>query len=85
MGNNATITMALTLTTSDVARCHKASRDRLCHTGHNSYASTSTKAKEVAKHMTKYNLLSMAVVDRNKKLQGIVTVDDILRYLVPNA
>lgn len=46
---------------------------------------TNVKAKEVAQLMTKYNLLSIAVVDKHKKIQGIITVDDILRFLVPNA
>lgn len=40
---------------------------------------------EVASIMTKYNLLSVAVLDNNKKLLGIVTVDDIMRCLVPKA
>jgi len=40
---------------------------------------------EIATIMTKYNLLSVAVVDDNKKLLGIVTVDDIMRCLVPKA
>jgi len=40
---------------------------------------------EVAKKMTKYNLLSLAVVDHHKKLLGVVTVDDVLRYYVPEA
>lgn len=44
-----------------------------------------THANDVAKIMTKYNLLSVAVVDRKKILRGIVTVDDILRLLVPDA
>lgn len=39
----------------------------------------------VANVMTKYNLLSVAVVDNNRKLLGIVTVDDIMRCLVPKA
>ncbi len=44
-----------------------------------------TKAKEVARVMTRYDLLSIAVVDRRRTLLGIVTGDDILRYLVPDA
>lgn len=40
---------------------------------------------EIAAIMTKYNLLSVAVVDHTKKLLGIVTVDDIMRCLVPKA
>lgn len=41
--------------------------------------------KTVATLMTKYNLMSVAVVDKDDKLLGIVTVDDIMRRLLPNA
>lgn len=41
--------------------------------------------KEIAAVMTKYNLLSVAVVDKSNRLLGIVTVDDVMRHLVPNA
>jgi CBS domain-containing protein/sporulation protein YlmC with PRC-barrel domain len=44
-----------------------------------------TKSVDIARLMTKYDLLSMAVVDKRKVLQGIVTVDDILRLLIPDA
>lgn len=44
-----------------------------------------TKAEEVARLMTKYNLLSVAVVDKNRTFRGIITVDDVLRFLVPDA
>ncbi len=44
-----------------------------------------TKAEDIARLMTKYDLLSMAVVDRSKVIRGIVTVDDILRLLIPDA
>ena len=40
---------------------------------------------EVASLMTKYNLLSVAVLDEGQKLLGIVTVDDIMRHFVPHA
>ncbi|MBI4281313.1 magnesium transporter [Candidatus Uhrbacteria bacterium] len=40
---------------------------------------------EIAKRMTKYNLMAMAVLDHEKRIVGIVTVDDIMRRLVPNA
>ncbi|MBI5413468.1 magnesium transporter [Candidatus Peregrinibacteria bacterium] len=39
----------------------------------------------LAAMMTKYNLLSLAVLDKDKKLIGVVTVDDIMRRLVPKA
>lgn len=44
-----------------------------------------THAIDIARIMTKYNLLSIAVVDKQRKIQGIVTVDDIMRFLVPEA
>jgi|WetSurMetagenome_2_1015567.scaffolds.fasta_scaffold70449_3 magnesium transporter len=46
---------------------------------------TGTDVEEVARVMTKYNLLSVAVTDRKKVIKGIITVDDILRYLIPDA
>jgi len=44
-----------------------------------------TKFEDIARSMTKYDLLSMAVVDKKKVIRGIVTVDDILRMLIPDA
>jgi len=44
-----------------------------------------TKSEDIARLMTKYDLLSMAVVDKQKVIRGIVTVDDILRLLIPDA
>ena len=44
-----------------------------------------TEAEDVAQIMTKYNLLSVAVIDTKGFLKGVITVDDILRYLVPDA
>lgn len=41
--------------------------------------------KEVASTMTKYNLMSIAVVDQNQKMLGIVTVDDLMRDFLPQA
>jgi len=41
--------------------------------------------EEILKKLTKYDLLSICVVDHKKKLLGIVTVDDALRLLVPEA
>jgi Mg/Co/Ni transporter MgtE len=39
----------------------------------------------LAKLMTKYNLFWVAVLDNNAKLLGIVTVDDVMRRLLPDA
>ncbi len=41
--------------------------------------------KSVARLMTKYDLNSAAVVDNDNKFLGVVTVDDVMRVLVPNA
>jgi len=40
---------------------------------------------EVASLMTKYNLTSIAVLDKDKKLLGVITVDDVMRHFVPHA
>jgi Mg/Co/Ni transporter MgtE len=40
---------------------------------------------EVASLMTKYNLTSIAVLGSDKKLLGVVTVDDVMRHFVPHA
>ncbi len=40
---------------------------------------------EVATLMTKYNLTSLAVLGNNRKLLGVITVDDVMRHFVPHA
>ena len=40
---------------------------------------------EVASLMTKYNLTSIAVLGKEKKLLGVITVDDVMRHFVPHA
>lgn len=40
---------------------------------------------EIATLMTKYNFTSVAVLDANKKMLGVITVDDVMRHFVPNA
>ncbi|MFA6917687.1 MAG: CBS domain-containing protein [Candidatus Gracilibacteria bacterium] len=41
--------------------------------------------EEIIPIMTKYDLYTVAVLDEKKKLVGIVTIDDVMRHLVPNA
>lgn len=41
--------------------------------------------RRILKIMTKYNLYAAAVLDKEKKILGIVTVDDVLRRLYPTA
>lgn len=41
--------------------------------------------EEIIPIMTRYNLYTVAVLDDNKKLVGVVTIDDVMRHLVPYA
>ncbi|MCK9186698.1 CBS domain-containing protein [Candidatus Gracilibacteria bacterium] len=40
---------------------------------------------EIMEVMTKYDLFTAAVLDESGKLLGIVSIDDVMRHLVPNA
>jgi Mg2+ transporter MgtE len=42
-----------------------------------------THQTEVAEVMSKYNLIAVPVVDRDQKIMGIITIDDIVDLLVP--
>lgn len=41
--------------------------------------------KLIAALMTKYDLNSIAVVDKNRKMVGVVTIDDVMRVIFPSA
>jgi len=41
-------------------------------------------AAEVARALASYNLVSVPVVDDNHRLVGVVTIDDVLDYLLPD-
>lgn len=43
----------------------------------------SASAAEVARTLASYNLVSLPVVDDNHRLVGVVTIDDVLDYLLP--
>lgn len=45
----------------------------------------SDKIEKIIKFMTRYNLYTAAVLDKEKKLLGIVTIDDVMRQLFPTA
>jgi CBS domain-containing protein len=44
----------------------------------------SASAAEVARTLASYNLVSLPVVDDNHRLVGVVTIDDVLDYLLPD-
>ncbi|MBX3194640.1 MAG: magnesium transporter [Microbacteriaceae bacterium] len=44
----------------------------------------STSAAEVSRTLASYNLVSLPVVDENHRLVGVVTIDDVLDYLLPD-
>jgi Mg/Co/Ni transporter MgtE len=43
-----------------------------------------TSAAEVSRILASYDLVSVPVVDDNHRLVGVVTIDDILDYLLPD-
>ncbi|PJJ62273.1 magnesium transporter MgtE N-terminal domain-containing protein [Compostimonas suwonensis] len=43
-----------------------------------------TSAAEVSRILASYNLVSVPVVDDNGRLVGVVTIDDVLDYLLPD-
>lgn len=49
------------------------------------YAYVDTPAAEVAKVMQKYDLIYLPVVDRNQRLVGRITVDDVLDFIKDEA
>ena len=39
--------------------------------------------RKVADVISKYNLLAIPVVDAENRIQGIITVDDVMDYILP--
>jgi magnesium transporter len=50
-----------------------------------SFLKPGDKISKIIRLMTKYNLYTAAVLDKDKKLLGMVTIDDVLRQLYPGA
>ncbi|MCU1544836.1 MAG: magnesium transporter [Microbacteriaceae bacterium] len=46
--------------------------------------SVTASAAEVSRILASYNLVSVPVVDENHRLVGVVTIDDVLDYLLPD-
>lgn len=42
-----------------------------------------TPAEEIASYMAKYDLLSVPVVGKDDKLEGVVTIDDVIDVVIP--
>lgn len=55
------------------------------HSTEKATATPDQTVSEIAALMTKYNLTSLAVLDADKKMLGVITVDDIMRHFVPHA
>ena len=51
----------------------------------NSVLNVNDKIDEITELMTKYNLFTAAVINDDGKLMGLVTIDDVMRELKPNA
>ncbi len=51
----------------------------------NSSLKPGDKIEKIIKLMTKYNLYTAAVLEKDKKLAGVVTIDDVMRQLFPTA
>ena len=49
------------------------------------YLNSDDDLSTVSDVMTRYNLLSAAVLDKNRKILGVVTIDDVMRAIRPRA
>lgn len=47
------------------------------------YVDVDTSKEEVARLISKYNFLALPVLDKDKKICGIITVDDVVDLIVP--
>jgi magnesium transporter len=43
-----------------------------------------TERKEIAEIISKYDFVAIPVLDEEKRIKGIITIDDIMDLLVPN-
>ena len=52
---------------------------------HTSVLNVDQDIEEVIKVMTKYDLYTAAVLDKDHRMLGVVTIDDVMRHLAPQA
>jgi Mg/Co/Ni transporter MgtE len=52
---------------------------------HKSLLKSEYPVEKVIDIMTKYDLNMAAVVDEKNKMLGVVTIDDVMRHMVPKA
>ncbi len=43
-----------------------------------------TERKKIAEVISKYDFVAIPVLDQEKRIKGIITVDDVIDLLVPN-
>jgi len=68
-----------------VAENSEVIRDIMKHTARVPGILAHEKLSDIAEKMTKYNLFSVAVVDKENTMLGVVTIDDVMRCLFPEA
>ena len=68
-----------------VSDSHKLVRDLVKHVPHTSVLNVDQDIEEVIKVMTKYDLYTAAVLDKDHRMLGVVTIDDVMRHLAPQA
>lgn len=64
---------------------HKLVKDLVKHVPHTSVLNADQDIEEVIKVMTKYDLYTAAVLDKEHHMLGVVTIDDVMRHLAPQA
>jgi CBS domain-containing protein/sporulation protein YlmC with PRC-barrel domain len=76
---------AISLRSVIVSDHHHIVKDIMKQLPESSVLNIDQKVNDIIRVMTKYNLYSAAVLDENKKMAGVVTLDDVMRFVAPNA
>ncbi|MDO8626516.1 MAG: CBS domain-containing protein [Candidatus Magasanikbacteria bacterium] len=76
---------AVSLRTLVVAKPDRALKEVMKRLPKNSILRLHDHVNRIVRVMTKYNLFTAAIVDHDHKLAGVLTIDDVMRHLVPNA
>ena len=76
---------AVSLRSIVVARSERTLKEVMKRLPKNSILRLGDHVSRIVRVMTKYNLFTAAVLDHENKLAGVLTIDDVMRHLVPNA